>query len=447
MMLLCTLFCLISTRKTNPPIVVLPGLFDTILSAKKSNYMDWNCKSNYYDYYKNGNISNIKDYNAFECYCKIFGMVANNSGLYNSKFVESVKASDVLDDIKTFKSDKNEIYHIKYDWRIGLSWPNSTNFWDKLKNSIEYAFNENDQTKVCLVSVSYGGLLASYFLGKQMEESWVQKYINSSIFIAPAYSGSFQILDYFMSLDWNKNFNGEKYERDFIMNMPSFYDLLPNQVVHKDKPMLFYKNGSSFKINKIFDILNAQGKVSKEIYHKSEKIHRFLPYDPRVPVLIIYNSGINTSNGYIFKDDNTKKGFLYEEGDGVISAIDAIYGANWTHNDKSIVCIDFKNDGNAFNHSNLIKNPFVIKTILEFINDKDWTLYTGIKFFIAPLVNISGENEIIEIENRTFWTEKGNWNENSLMSKQTSYILYILAPIVLIGIIIVLTFALLKLKN
>lgn len=285
---------------------------------------------------------------------------------------------------------RKNLFGIPYDWRLGPAGLKTTSFYADLKHLIEDVYTINNNRKITFLGYSLGGMILSRFLGVEVDDEWRKQYIEKAIFLAPALGGAGDTLEVSWKLKFPiLEFVSSKSVRRTIQNMPCVHVLYPNHVVFKDTVVIktptkdyYPKDVPEFLIsnNKI------QGDTIKML-EKSVEISKQAPADPKVPIMLLYNSGHETLIGLNFEkgldEDPTE---IYTKGDGTVPYEGPFWCCNNWKKDKAILCYDMKSDSNSFTHSGLGNNAYVNELIFNYTNFDNWHLKKGARFIEAPLV-------------------------------------------------------------
>ncbi|KAH0786843.1 Lecithin:cholesterol acyltransferase family protein [Histomonas meleagridis] len=295
---------------------------------------------------------------------------------------------------KGYDQQKN-LFAAPFDWRLAISGLRNTTFFDDLKNLCERAFELN-HVKITILGYSLGGMVLSEFLGNTPEitREWKERIVEKVIFLAPAFSGSAATLP----ISWSKRFplasfiDSEAIE-NAIMNMPCLHVLYPNHIVYNGTTVIIKEDNTTLGPESVPDFFIEHGKLqgnSIKMLQKNLYISQKPPADPGVPVLVLYNSKIQTLKGLDFrKGYNKYPDYIYTDGDGTVSEIATTWGCkNWLR-DKAIICYDFKNGYKDFDHLGLSRNYFSLEIIFNYTNNYDvgqWHKNVRAKNIIAPMV-------------------------------------------------------------
>ncbi|KAH0792266.1 Lecithin:cholesterol acyltransferase family protein [Histomonas meleagridis] len=305
---------------------------------------------------------------------------------------------------KGYEVRKN-LFGAPYDWRLAVSGLRSSTFFTDLKGLAEQAYNVNKQ-KVTILGYSLGGMMLSQFLGNTPEitPSWKNKYIEKAIFLAPAYAGAGDTLP----ISWSRRFpmvkflSGDAIE-NAIMNMPCLHVLYPNHVVFKGTTIIVKDDGTKLGPEAVPQFFIDHGKLtgnSIKMLNKNLEISMNAPSDPGVPLLVLYNSkiqtliGLNFNNGY--NNDPTE---IYTDGDGTVPSQGPVWGCNNWASNKAIVCYDFKNPSDDFNHAGLSRVKYSLEVIYNYtnnINVGNWHTKSGRRFITAPMVTSNELTYVVE---------------------------------------------------
>ena len=262
------------------------------------------------------------------------------------------------------------IFALPYDWIVYYD-DMPIDFFEKLQNYIDHISMKNGNQKVVLIGHSLGANLILSFLNKNMiTKEWIEKRIDSLIFMSPAFSGCFLSLhNIFQGM-----FNIMKYNKEIeesIRQMPSLLSTFQNYEVFSNDPIVINANNNeTIYANSFFDYLIKIGKMTKsgETIFKNliEKHLVNAPIEPRnrVRSLTLYNDGFDTVSGY---DASSNFSILYSAGDGNCIGKGMKYLCEHWHDAK---CYNFNSNDRQYDHSFLVISKQSLEQIWAFINEE-----------------------------------------------------------------------------
>lgn len=401
------------------PVILMPGLYGSQLYASYDNFarhwycpkkLDddllwvdakyvipplYNCLFEMLSGYYNPETGNIESQPGIDVYPYDFG---GELGL--SKIV-SIGALDVMDSFepmfeylkhKGYVVGKN-LFGCPYDWRLAVPGLEKKGFFDDLQGLIEKAYTYTANKKVTILGYSLGGMMISQYLGRVAKKEFVDKYIRSAIFLAPAFGGSGETLPVAWDLIFPiVPFISNDIISETIMNMPVIHALFPNHVVFQGKPIIRTPEGKDIGPEGLIDFLSEHGKLKGDalkMARMNEEISKKAPADPQVPTVIIYNDAISTNlalnfvNGY-----NKKPEISITSGDGTVPAEGPKWGCeNWNKkSNNALVCVNVLRPDDDFNHVGLGVHEYIHELIYNYTNQDDWKNQKKSIRFIPPYV-------------------------------------------------------------
>ncbi|KAH0787467.1 Lecithin:cholesterol acyltransferase family protein [Histomonas meleagridis] len=324
--------------------------------------------------------------------------------------VFGIKVMESFDSLIDYLLDKGyevqkNLFGAPYDWRLAVAGLRHTTFFTDLKALCEKAYSVSKQ-KVTVLGYSLGGMMLSQFLGNTPEitTAWKNKYIDKAIFLAPAFAGAGDTLP----VSWSQQFPIATFLQDesiknAIMNMPCVHVLYPNHVVFKGDTIIITEDGTKLGPESVAQFFIDHQKLvgdSIKMLNKNLEISKVAPADPGVPLLMIYNSYIQTLIGLSFENGYDSDPInLYTSGDGTVPSKGPEWGCkNWAA-DKALICYDFKNSASDFNHGGLGKNAYVKELIYNYTNNlydaSNWQNQARSRIVTAPLVLSDEDNYLV----------------------------------------------------
>lgn len=284
---------------------------------------------------------------------------------------------------------RKNLFGVPYDWRLGPAGHKTTSLYSDLKQLIEDAYSINKK-KVTILGYSLGGMMLSQFLGVQMTDAWREQYVEKAIYLAPAVGGAGQTLEVAWKLKFPiAEFLSSDNVRKAIQNMPCIHVMFPNHIIFKDQVVVKTPTGALYPKDVpqfLIDNGKIEGNTIKMMY-KSVEISQQTPPDPKVPIMLLYNSGIKTMVGIDLSAGLDKDpSYIYTVGDGTVPHEGPEWCCNNWSKDKAILCYDINSGSDSFNHEGLGNNAYINELIYNYTNINGWHLKKGARFVQAPLV-------------------------------------------------------------
>lgn len=261
------------------------------------------------------------------------------------------------------------LFSAPYDWRFGLDQPDS--YFQSLRNLIETASDLNNGTRVALLSHGMGGTLAHMFLTERVDAEWRRKYIDSSTYVAPAWTGSGQSL---IAL-WRLRFPYIHFSfdslRKFVASLGAFHAQLPNEVAYANTTLFVTPDGKNHTGSEIVDILKRHGKMTERQLKIADRNFRFtkkLPSTPDFDVNILYNSGVPTPMGLKLRSWTDTGVPIYGKGDSLVGSKVVEWACEtWKDAGIQLRCRDLMSGEKRYRHRYILKTPEMAQLITEWI--------------------------------------------------------------------------------
>ena len=220
---------------------------------------------------------------------------------------------------------------------------------------------ELQNTKVTIVVHSMGGPVSLYFLTRVVNQEWKDKYINSYIALAGAWSGGnaivaslvsgpFQITPLEMAI-------GIPELRDLYRTWPSFYLLLPRAAAWNDT-VLVVTPSQNYTANDYQQLFADAG--YPQGYTQFTEIDMQRPA-PNVSTYCFYGLGVDTPMTFVYNDSFpiTQPTVMVGDGDNAVNR------------PSSEICLQWANSGYPFNrtvfqgvnHSAILTDASVLQAI------------------------------------------------------------------------------------
>lgn len=278
--------------------------------------------------------------------------------------------------VKTFISKgytaHKDLMSAPYDWRFGLEQPDE--YFEKVKELIETAYNNNDNQKVAILAHGTGAtLIHDYLTSDKTTAEWRKKYIYSATYISPSWSGSGQA--FFATWRLRFPFIHVRFDtlRQFVASLGPFHASMPNTIAYENKTLLVGPDGVNYTGKDLIKIIKEHGKLNERQLRIAEKNFKHasdLPNPPDFDVNIIYNSGVQTPMGLKLKSWSDVGMPIYARGDSLVgSKIIENACLNWGPTGVRVRCHDAHSSDTKFHHRYLLKNPQIVDMIYKWIPD------------------------------------------------------------------------------
>ena len=261
------------------------------------------------------------------------------------------------------------LFSAPYDWRFGLDQPDS--YFESLRELIERAYELNNGTRVALLSHGMGGSLTHLFLTERVDAEWRRKYIDSSTYVAPAWTGSGQSL---FAL-WRLRFPYVHFDfgtlRKFVASLGAFHAQLPNAIAYANTTLFVTPDGQNLTGVDIINVLKEHGKMDERQMKIAERNFRFtkkLPNKPDFDVNILYNSGVPTPMGLKLRSWNDVGVPIYGKGDSLVGSKVIEWACEtWKDSGIQLRCRDLMSGEKRYRHRYILKTPEMAALINKWI--------------------------------------------------------------------------------
>lgn len=269
--------------------------------------------------------------------------------------------------------ERETIFGIPYDWRYGAY--QKDEFWPKVKELIEEAYEKNSKQKVVIVGHSMGTVFINYFCMHKMAKEWRQKYIDSIFLIAPSIGGSF--LSFAVLLTKTIPFLSFLGELTNSTQKLGGVDVhTPNSAVFGDRPLYCDKSGRCYLAGELKEALKNEGVFESDpsiekIYELNENFTLTSPIPFDVPCSIIYNDGLKT----LISLDRSGSGddrYSYGDGDLVVNAEGFDFMCKRWNSSSVVDCLNVKNESPASNHFTMICENFTKNYLIDRLTNDEW---------------------------------------------------------------------------
>ena len=221
-----------------------------------------------------------------------------------------------------------------------------------MKNLIEEMYEENDQQKVTVVVHSMGGPVTLNLLNNVTTQEWKDKYINTFIPLAGAWSGGNSGL--LTKISAMLVGPGAEYLEDFrtsFQTMESLTWLIPNPLVWKDRVLVTTTNHnySANEYEQLFDSINRQTDYNeiKQAFRNNGNlsapnvsVHCFYGIGTPTVEIINYGSGLPTSYDSV----------TYGDGDAAVNLLSSQVCEQWSNQEAPFHVTIFEN----INHNEIV---------------------------------------------------------------------------------------------
>lgn len=281
-----------------------------------------------------------------------------------------------------YEKNKN-LFGCCYDWihyYLGIDY-----FFNELIEKIEWSVNNNDGKKAVLIGLSLGTHLIQYFLTNLTTAEWREKYIDRAIMAGTCPYGCFDPFNYFVQ-GYFSTLTVTEGVKQAAYRMPSCQLLSAHYFVGKDtvvfqnaktetnksltgRPIISPINNIDIKAPEIRDYLTNYGNLKGEALKIFKVIERGLiakPIELDVPLLVLYNSGMNTYTYYDASNGFDKLEKKIGKGDGTCQSESAEYICdNW----NNVKCFDPKSPDSKYSHIGMLKAPDNMERMIDFIDN------------------------------------------------------------------------------
>ena len=326
-------------------------------SEDKDFYMTYDrCQAYFMRSYLDSSTKQISNMPGLEVHSSEFG---NTSYLLNfDRFIEKAKEFGYV--------EKKDLFGIGYNFMMYPYACDDT--YAQIKENAERVKQETGQ-KVVFISHSQGTHLVSYFLSNYSDPNWVKEYVDSTIFVAPAFAGNGNYMR-LIELEYGQFITNSDMQ-EAIKQMPGQLIALPNHHAWGNKSVVynFPTYGQDINASKVADFLYQIDRLdesSQAIFSRVEEefLKKPIP-EPPVKSYVLYNSGISTGVAYNVDRYTKEVTVVMGAGDGDISPDGALFACN---NWKDVTCHDWAMNKASYNHNNMLKVDASIQQIFEFID-------------------------------------------------------------------------------
>lgn len=298
------------------------------------------------------------------------GVYATGPPIFNYDFLAYFKF--IIQDLKGYGyQEGQDLFGAPYDWRLGVFQPESC--FTKLQALVEEAYQKNGQKRVSIIAHSLGCQVTNRFLTEKTTAEWRAKYINSTTYIAPSWSGTGTALGVIWRLKRKLNYSFAYKLIDAINSLGTMHTHFPHTLAYENQTLLTDEEGVEYTGKEIIDQLVPHGIFTQKEYEQAQLNFQFLrkyPATPDVDINILYNSGYKTALGL-----NAQKYFgfgqtIYGNGDGLVgSAMIEWVIKNW-NTGKQLRYHDMNSTSWRFKHLRLLFTQKSRDIVMNWVVDK-----------------------------------------------------------------------------
>ena len=272
--------------------------------------------------------------------------------------------------------EKTDLFGAPYDWRMN---PVSVeDFYTQLKALIEQVYESCGNQKVTMYGISAGGMTTHNFLTTFVTQEWKDKYIKKIILHGPSYGGAGEALE----AVWDQTipFLPGVYQTDDVneltLTVPTLHAHLPNWNLNGDITFMIGPDGTEYKAKDLPDLILDHNKIPDEdrkIWDASMPYVKREIVPPGVPTYILFNSVLDTPQGWNFANGWDEEGtLLYSKGDGTLSKESLYYACdNWDSNYPTL-CHDLEINDTQYSHAGQLVMDDVQEILYQAILDDSW---------------------------------------------------------------------------
>ena len=377
------IFCLSGKR----PVILVPGLMGSMLNGDITGHRYWYCSNE-----KDNNIWFNDKYIIPPLYNCLFDYIhlewdgeKNEPTQPNYVNITIVDFGGIngINTVDTIFYDKHILPYYKimidklqdngfvvgdtifgapFDWRFGVY--QSDSFWQQMIELVEKVYNQNKK-RVVLLGHSMGCYLLNVMLTQKTTKQWREKYVDSSIYVAPSFGGAGLA---FSSL-WTKKIPFLEIIGEYPETIDTLMGLhihMQNEELWGDKVVSIGLNGENLTAKNLTKYLLDNGKLdenSYKIYQKSEPFFKHLPQESDVQTAIIYNSGLISLEGLDLREGKDIP--LYGSGDLIVNEEGPMWACStW----KNITCKDLDSINPVDNHLTMLYRDSVNDFVIDWLN-------------------------------------------------------------------------------
>lgn len=287
--------------------------------------------------------------------------------------------------IKEQQYEKNKnLFGCCYDWihyYLGLDY-----FFKELTEKIEWAVQNNNGKKAVLIGLSLGTHFIQYYLNNMTTPEWRQKYIDRAIMAGTCPFGCFDpfnefVQGFFSRLTVSEGVKQAAYKMPSCQLLSANYIVSQNTVIFKNakiesnksllmkRPIISNIENIDIKAPEIKEYLTNYGNLKGEalqIFNVIENDLKSTPKELDVPLLVLYNSGIDTFAYYDASNGFDKLQRMKGPGDGTCQSESAEYICDrWTQ----VKCFDAKSKDLKYAHIQMLHADDNMERMIDFIDN------------------------------------------------------------------------------
>ena len=262
------------------------------------------------------------------------------------------------------------LFGCPFDWRKGLALGNE--YWNKMISLVEKAYNLNNE-KVVLVGHSLGGNLIHYFLSEKTTPEWREKYIESSILVAPSFGGSgfgfVSVIE--QKIAFLELIGEEKDMGDLLSSLGGLHVHFLNQEIFGNTIVSYDYNEKPLTAKDFKKVCIENLKFnnnSLNLFKLNENRIIKAPQALDVPTAIIYNDALPCLRGINLKT----KEKLYGKGDFIVNAEGYHYACNNWKSNKKLFCHNINSTSFSLNHISMVSDKKYVKFVLDLAMNNKW---------------------------------------------------------------------------
>ena len=219
-----------------------------------------------------------------------------------------------------------------YDWRKA---PNELGqFFDQLKYLIEETYENQRQERVVLISHSFGGIQAWFFLHQQTPE-WKQKYIHKFIPVSAPFGGTVEALSAYLTGLVTPGVLLSPSKKGFLETLPSIGSLLPNKLAFPVNQVLVQQGSDAFTVDDFIPLFNQLPFSDvKYLFEDTKDLLGNLEH-PGVDITCVFSSGHRTKEAAFYDSEEDfpfNPRWSYGDGDGTVNLNSLETCLRWSSN-------------------------------------------------------------------------------------------------------------------
>jgi hypothetical protein len=230
---------------------------------------------------------------------------------------------------------------------------------------VERAYEKNGMPAT-LIAHSLGCQIAHRFITEKTTSEWRRKYVNTTILVAPSWSGSGASFNTLWRIQAPVlKFLELNQLTDFAQSLGTLHIHMPHFMGYANTTLFVDPNGQQYSADELMNILIKYQKLKPRHVLMAENNIQYIrkwPSEPDGNVKILYNSGRKTALGLNLTNWRGFGRQIYGDGDGLVgSAVIDWVCDHW----KGLVCHDLKSPERKHYHTNLIISDDAIEIVLR----------------------------------------------------------------------------------